>query len=345
MTELDILKHAQEYIEKMSKGINPLSDEPVPDGDLIKQEKISQCLTYVSGVLADEIKMRSFEEYVPRRRGRKPFEISDEKKQLLVPLDHDAYLKEIVDVIKSVANESGYYKFQAKWINDYFLYIGFLTMKGKYKVPTKDGEMLGIISHLKTIEKIGEYYVNTYSPYAQQFIFDNIDSIIEYANDPNSLAVTDDTPTERVSNTEGKGFENLAFPIDQSVEQFCKEHSDMCIIASTGSCIIESEYGAYTAVLMYNERSKFLSKENIKTRSANYCILQGELDAAKMIKTPTAVVLLSSTPLGFNSKNSPNKELCNEIVRELNGKGCAVYVASCNGRGEELNSLINSKKA
>lgn len=204
MTELDILKHAQEYIEKMSKGINPLSDEPVPDSDLLKQEKISQCLTYVSGVLSDEIKMRSFEEYVPRRRGRKPFEISDEKKQLLVPLDHDAYLKEIVDVIKSVANESGHYKFQAKWINDYFLYIGFLTMKGKYKVPTKDGEMLGIISHLKTSETIGEYYVNTYSPYAQQFIFDNIDSIIEYANDPNSLAVIDNTPNASVPNTDAK---------------------------------------------------------------------------------------------------------------------------------------------
>lgn len=204
MTDLDIMKHAQEYIEKMSKGINPLSDEPVPDGDLIKQEKISQCLTYVSGILSDVIDKRSIEEFVPRRRGRKPFEISDEKKQLLVPLDHDAYLKEIVDVIKSVANESGHYKFQAKWINDYFLYIGFLTMKGKYKVSTKDGEMLGIISHLKTSETIGEYYVNTYSPDAQQFIFDNIDSIIEYANDPNSLAVIDDTPTERVPNTDAK---------------------------------------------------------------------------------------------------------------------------------------------
>lgn len=105
MTELDIMKHAQEYIEKMSKGINPLSDKPVPDGDLIKQEKISQCLSYVSGVLGYEIKIRSLEKFVSKKRERKPFEISDEKKKLLVPLEHDAYLTEIVDVIKTVANE------------------------------------------------------------------------------------------------------------------------------------------------------------------------------------------------------------------------------------------------
>lgn len=345
MTELDILKHAQEYIEKMSKGINPLSDEPVQDGDVIKQENISRCLSYVSEYLADEIEMLSFEPYVPKHSGRKPFEISDEKRQLLVPFKRDAYLKEFVKYIKSVADDSEHYQFQAKWINDYFLHIGFLTMKGKFKVATKEGEQLGITSHLKVNDRIGEYYANKYTPNAQQFIIDNIDSIIEFAYEHNSQdEIPQKSSPNSPQNTGGKLFVNLAYPIQQSVEQFCKEQNDKCIIASTGSCVIESEYGEYSVVLIYNDRSKFISKDNIKTRSANYCILEGMLDAAKIIKNQTDVILLSSCPLGFNSKNSPNKELCNKILSELNGKGCAVYVASCNGRGEELNGLINSKK-
>ena len=111
---------------------------------------------------------------------------------------------------------------------------------------------------------------------------------------------------------------------------------------SVGSCIIESEAGAYSAALMFNGRAKFISKKGIKTRSANYCILQGLLDAARMLKKPTEVVLLTSTPLGFSSKSSPNKALCNEVLCELSQRGCTVYVACCNGRGEELVNLINA---
>lgn len=51
MEDIDILKHAQVYIEKMARGVNPLTDEEVPESDLVKNVRIGKCLEYVNGKL------------------------------------------------------------------------------------------------------------------------------------------------------------------------------------------------------------------------------------------------------------------------------------------------------
>ena len=52
---LELLKHAKDYIEKMANGINPLTKENVPDTDLINNVKISRCLFYVNNILGKVI--------------------------------------------------------------------------------------------------------------------------------------------------------------------------------------------------------------------------------------------------------------------------------------------------
>lgn len=335
MTDLEILKHAQEYITKLSQGINPLTDEPAAESDLVRIPKIQQCFAYVAGVLERDIE--AVEEPASAiSLGKGAFGITDEEKQALYSVESTVHLKDIADLVNSVAAKKGCYKFQPKWINDYLLSIGMLKEEYGRKIPTDEGKALGIIPQEKYSERIGTYYVNTFSPSAQQFILDNIDAVIAFAS---SCGNTTEQPKSRGKD---RSFTNLAYPLGQSVEQFCADYSDKCIIMSAGSCIIESEAGAYSAALVYNGRAKFISKKGIKTRSANYCILQGLLDAARMLKKPTEVILLASTPLGFNSKGSPNKALCDEVLSELAARECTVYIASCNGRGEELVNLINA---
>lgn len=55
MTELEKVKRAKQYIEKMAYGRNPLTDEPIPEHDLINNVRISKCLFYVSEVLGQVI--------------------------------------------------------------------------------------------------------------------------------------------------------------------------------------------------------------------------------------------------------------------------------------------------
>ena len=55
MTELEIMKRAQIYIESLAKGIDPLSGQPVREDDIINNVRISRCLFYVSDVLKKNI--------------------------------------------------------------------------------------------------------------------------------------------------------------------------------------------------------------------------------------------------------------------------------------------------
>ena len=53
--DIELLKHAKYYIEKMANGVNPLTNEIVPDDDLINNVRISRCLFYVNDVLKEVI--------------------------------------------------------------------------------------------------------------------------------------------------------------------------------------------------------------------------------------------------------------------------------------------------
>ena len=51
MTDHEILCRAKTYIDKLANGIDPLTDEPVRENDIVNNVRISRCLFYVSGVL------------------------------------------------------------------------------------------------------------------------------------------------------------------------------------------------------------------------------------------------------------------------------------------------------
>ena len=55
MTELETLQRAKMYIDKMAKGIDPLTDMEIPEDSILNQVRISRCLYYVSDVLARRI--------------------------------------------------------------------------------------------------------------------------------------------------------------------------------------------------------------------------------------------------------------------------------------------------
>ena len=45
MTEIEIMKHAKEYLDKLAEGIDPLTGVAVSDTDVVRQTRISRCLT------------------------------------------------------------------------------------------------------------------------------------------------------------------------------------------------------------------------------------------------------------------------------------------------------------
>lgn len=55
MTELEIMQHAKEYLDKLAMGLDPLTGQEAPEEDIINNVRISRCLFYVSDVLRQVI--------------------------------------------------------------------------------------------------------------------------------------------------------------------------------------------------------------------------------------------------------------------------------------------------
>ena len=75
-TELDTMKHAKEYIDKLANGIDPFTGKPVPDDDIVNNVKLSRCFFYISGILEKVIENggevtaeKTVEVIKPQKRG------------------------------------------------------------------------------------------------------------------------------------------------------------------------------------------------------------------------------------------------------------------------------------
>lgn len=91
--------------------------------------------------------------------------------------------------------------------------------------------------------------------------------------------------------------------------------------------------------LKYNDKVSVLNNQVI-TNSANVCILTGIMAAIDKIKKPTDVYIVVSTPLGFATKNSPNRVLCLQVQQALLEKNCHAELIELTGQGTELSDYI-----
>lgn len=186
MTELDTMKRAEEYIRKMANGINPITGEPAADDDMVNNVRITRCLYYVSDILRRVIDNDGVIKKKTGGSGKKAdFFITDEQLAKLTEFDRPAFVKELADKINAVTEANNCKKFAAKWVTEFFVSIGFLVVDNDSKRATEEGANLGIISEKRRSDiTLKEYWVNAYTPEAQRFIFDNIDSIVEFAKSP-----------------------------------------------------------------------------------------------------------------------------------------------------------------
>lgn len=187
MTELETLQRAKMYVDKLANGINPLTDQPVNEGDVINHVRISRCLFYVSSVLQQVIlndgkigspaKVKKVPFFLDMA-GRARYEYS------IMPISATEITKRLNRLIDTDTMTQLKYQDVAGWLID----AGFLKVESDYdgkerKMPTAAGNQIGIQTEHRTIQG-RERDVIVYSEAAQQFLLDNLDAIIERMNQP-----------------------------------------------------------------------------------------------------------------------------------------------------------------
>lgn len=322
--EIIKMKRAKMYVDYLINGIDPVDNENI-DSETFKNERVVACFKYISEVLERDI--YSMENKTSRSNTE--FYITDEQIQELKPTSFSRKMSDIADDINKATVSNDTKKISGAKINDWLEDQGYLCKSDlKSRMATDAGKNIGIISERAQRATGEEYYANRYTTEAQEFIIQHLKEIAVYRK-------------EKASADENN-ITLLDYPHGCPVKNFIGQNSDKCIITSIGSCDAFAENGSYISLLLYKGKSKVLNKTGIKTSSANRCILAGIYDAVSMIKSPTDVIILTSTPLGFQSPKSVNRDLCEDIVDTLLKKDCSVSAVVCNGKASELNTYVKS---
>ena len=151
------LKTAQEWIEKLANGINPLTSEPVKEDDIVNNVHISRCLFFVSEMLK-KVKTTEYSS-----DGKKPFMITSQEAEKIA--------------ISAPCGIAQFMRAVNEGINNGYLYEASKDGKHKTNLPTEKGNQIGITVRSQQNLEGQEFQQVVYDATAQRFILRNIGSI------------------------------------------------------------------------------------------------------------------------------------------------------------------------
>ena len=171
MTELETMQRAKMYLDKLAKGIDPISDQPLPEDTALNQVRLSRCFSYVSGVLEQVIANGG----LPRT---KPFSISPQQLAWVQLSPEPIRMTQLTERISDAVRDPKMKRPSHKSISDWLLKNGLVEPKpgpdGKnHRVPTPAGQQLGI--SVRTVQgQYGDYEAVYYDINAQRFVLDHL---------------------------------------------------------------------------------------------------------------------------------------------------------------------------
>lgn len=121
--ELNLLKHAQGYIEKMANGINPLTEETIPDNELLNNIRISRCLFYVNDILKEVISNKGIKY---NKNNKLPFHLTQEQLNKYQFDPYDLRITEFVRKLNELNENKETKKLSVSNVTKWLMSLGFL---------------------------------------------------------------------------------------------------------------------------------------------------------------------------------------------------------------------------
>lgn len=181
--ELNKLESAKEFLGKLANGINPINDEFIPNDDTVNDVRISRCLFYVTDVLNQLIEANG--NIQNKKTRKKQLSVSDINYNMYEYSEKPILVSQVASNINALVNDTTK-KLKTTSITNWLVEIGMLKIfekNGKhYKLPTESGVNIGIVTENKISQKGFPYTVILYSKSAQEFIIDNLESVVEFNN-------------------------------------------------------------------------------------------------------------------------------------------------------------------
>lgn len=179
MTELEMMQRAKVYMDKLAKGIDPITEQEIPDDSILNNVRLARCFFFISDVLGNVIANGGT---VGGKVKLKDFSLSMEQLSQVQLSQEPVRVTQLVDMISAAADDSQMKKLQTTVITNWLLKKGFLEKQllpdGKSKrVPTPNGMLLGISAEVRR-GQYGEYQAVYYNTAAQRFVVDNLPAML-----------------------------------------------------------------------------------------------------------------------------------------------------------------------
>lgn len=179
MTELETMQRAKMYMEKLAQGIDPVTNQEMPEDSALNNVRLARCFFYVSDVLGQVIANGGVIGGKPKQQ---PFSITMEQLSKVQISAEPVRVTQLVEMITAAADNAQMKKLSTTTITNWLLEKGFLEKQtgpdGKRRrVPTPNGLMIGLSTQTRQ-GQYGEYQAVFYNSQAQQFVLDNLSAML-----------------------------------------------------------------------------------------------------------------------------------------------------------------------
>lgn len=178
MTELETVQRAKMYLDKLARGIDPISNREVPGDSVLNNVRLARCFLYVSDLL-DQVIANGGTVGQPVRNLE--FRITPQQLARVWIQDQPVRITEFADAVHQAVGEPRMKKPAVKRITDWLVDQGLMTQTESpdgrsFRIPTERGLAMGMSTRLRK-SKDGEYQAVFYDRNMQRFLLDHLNSI------------------------------------------------------------------------------------------------------------------------------------------------------------------------
>jgi hypothetical protein len=161
------------YIAKLADGIDPLTDDALPDDTLLNNVRLARCFFYVSGVLEKVIANGG--EIGGSRRTAQDFSITADELAQIRPAQDAVGITQLCALISAVRPDRKKlgYGVVTEWLAGQGFLRSEIVRDKKRRRVTSAGEQIGIFEQTRQGLN-GEYLTILYNTAAQQFVIDHL---------------------------------------------------------------------------------------------------------------------------------------------------------------------------
>ena len=180
MTELETMQRAKMYLDKLVRGIDPITDRSVPEDSVMNNVRISRCLHYVSGVLEQVIANGGV---VGKKERKVEFSITRPQMAHIQLTRFPVGISEFAENIRTAAGDPDMKRPNTGKITAWLVGQGLMEPTtdagGKSRrLPTEAGRRAGLSTRMHQGQS-GEYLAVYYDANAQRMILDHLEEILQ----------------------------------------------------------------------------------------------------------------------------------------------------------------------